>query len=115
MSRALRLRLYVEDDTLRLRSANRVDMHIAPSDRTETSGGSGFWVELRDQGDRTLYRRILADVLQDSVEVYSDDPSGTIVRHTLHPAQTEFVVIVPDAEEGSSAVFFGTSYSRGQA
>src|SRR5512134_312368 len=114
MSRALRLRLYVEENVLRLRSIRRVDMLIAPSDPIQIFGESGFWVELRDQGDRTLYRRVLADVLEDTVEVFSEDPNETVVRHPRPPGQTEFVVIVPDTGEGSSAIFFGTPYSRGQ-
>jgi hypothetical protein len=90
-------------------------MVVPPSDPIEPSDESGFWVETRDTKDRTLYRRVLSDVLQDSIEVFSDDPEETIVRRLAPRAQGEFVVIVPDPGPGSSAVFFGTPYERGRS
>jgi hypothetical protein len=114
MSRALRLRLYVEGDTLRLRSVRRVEMVVPPSDPIPTADKSGFWVEIRDKRDRSLYRRVLGDVLQDTIEVFSNDPNETVARRPRPPGQTEFVVVVPDTPEASSVVFFGTRYAEGR-
>ena len=113
MSRALRLRLSGDGDALRLQSVRPVDMLVPPSDPTQTSGESGFWVEIRDGENRTLYRKSLGSVLQDTIEVFSDDPKETIARRPSPPGPRDFVVIVPDTGERSAAVYLQNSVRGG--
>ena len=101
-------------NTLSLRSVQRVDMLVPPVD-SATSGESGFWVEIRDGADRTVYRRVLGDALQDSIEVFAENPEETIVRRPSPPGPREFVVIVPDTGEPASAVFFSTPFAEGRS
>jgi hypothetical protein len=115
MSRAFRLRLAVEGQSVRLQSLRRVDALVPASDPIDVSDQSGFWVEVQDREGRTIYRRVLGNVMQDTIEVFSPDPNETVARRPRPPAQREFIVIVPDPGRGSSAALFGTPYERGRS
>jgi hypothetical protein len=85
---------------LSLLSATRIEMVAAPSDPvTGYQGERGFWVEVRDSAGRVLHRRVLADPLEDSVEVFSDDPTASISRMPVRRPQGSFEVLVPDLDQ----------------
>jgi hypothetical protein len=115
VAQAVRLRLSVEGESLRVRSSTRVDTLVPASDPIDMPGEVGFWVEVHDNEGQTVYRRVLRDYLQDTVELFSEDPNETIVRRPSARAQGEFVVIVPDIGRGASAAFYGSPSERGRA
>jgi hypothetical protein len=105
----------VEGQSLRLQSHRRVDTLVPASDPIEVPDQSGFWVEIRDIENQTIYRRVLANVMEDTIEIFSPDRSETVARRPRPSDDREFIVIVPDVGPGSSAAFFGTSYERGRS
>lgn len=67
---------------------------------------SGYWIELRDEGDEVLAHRLLAVPLN-SVEVHS--PDGRIERRfgTVEDRDLLFEVLLPDDEAARSAALMG--------
>lgn len=115
MAEALRLRLNSAGAVIRLRSSRKVQTSVPPCDAPAVVGeAGGFWVEVRDSQNRTLYRRVLPDPLQDTIEVFPERSDDRIVRHRSANRQVEFFVIIPNLEGADSAVFFGSRYEAGR-
>jgi hypothetical protein len=86
-------------------------MLVGPSDPLQAGDRSGFWVEVRSEGDRPLYRRALPDVLEGTIEVFAEEGPETIARQPRAAGWEELVVVVPDLGERTYATFFGSSYA----
>jgi hypothetical protein len=105
--KTLRLTFRVADGEVRLVRYERLNMITPPStgERPEAGKHGGFWVELRDAGERALAHRVLHLPLRDSVEVFS--PDGTIQREFGPSLEGTFEVLLPDHDEASAVVLFG--------
>lgn len=99
---ALRLMFAYEGRKVSLESAQPVAMRVPPSDRTdEYEKHSGTWIEVRDNRDRVLYRKVLHDPMPASLEVPSGDPVRTFTRVAAKTSGT-FSVVVPELPDGTT-------------
>jgi hypothetical protein len=76
-------------------------------ERPEAEKHGGFWMELRDAGDRVLFNRVLHSPLGDSVEVHS--PDGKIQRVFGDLKENVFEVLLPDVSNAKTVVLMGES------
>ncbi len=108
-----RLTFAYEDGAIKLLSRpRRVDMVAPASDPTEVEEArTGFWYELRDGREHTLYRRTMQDLTDPTVEVRSGDPERPFMRKPAGALRRQFVVLVPDIGDRPSLVFFGRPVS----
>jgi hypothetical protein len=107
--RTLRLVFAYEGDDVRLLSVERVEMRPLPSDELEpVEKTAGFWYELRDGAERTLYRRIAQHPTRTSTEVLTDDPERPLRRVDVSDPRGEFVLLAPDLDEAQTLVFVGS-------
>lgn len=68
-----------------------------PSDPITTQEGrSGFWYELRDAANHTLYRRGMQNPIKYFVEVRSSDPRRPLEWQKVNQPHGDFVLIVPE-------------------
>lgn len=94
---------YATGDEVELVSAQQADMICPPAVGEPPHAGehSGFWMELRDEGDHVLAQRVLADPITQSVELFS--PEGDISREFGPIRDSVFEVLIP-AEPDAVAV-----------
>jgi len=106
--RTLRLIFEYEGNTVRLVSQQRVSMIPPPSTSIldPQEGQTGFWYELRDNQDLSVYSRVVANPIPLECEVFSDDPNESIRRQEIEVAQGTFVLLAPDIPEAASVVLF---------
>lgn len=96
---AWRLICTVDRDGVRVRSRRRVHMTTPPSDPLDGSREpTGFWVEVRDAGERVQYRRAMTSPVEDEVEVPGDPAEGTFTRVGVEPRGT-FALLVPETDD----------------
>lgn len=107
LGKTLRLTFQVSGGEVRLISQERLDMICPPTigERPEAGKHGGFWIELRDANDRSIFHRVLHSPLADSVEVHS--PDGTIRREFGPVSESIFEVLLPDSDEASSVALMG--------
>jgi hypothetical protein len=105
--KTLRLTFRVADGEVQLVRHERLDMICPPSigERPEAGKHGGFWIELRDAGDRVLFHRVLHSPLGDSVEIHS--PDGKIQREFGPSSESIFEVLLPDQDEASTVALMG--------
>ena len=85
----------------------RIAMATPPSHEIEGhQEEAGFWYELRDANDKTVYRRIMQSPIQTTVEVFS--PEGTITRRPVQNPSGVFQLVVPEISGASNLVLVGT-------
>jgi len=110
--RALRLTFTYEGEKVNLVERQPIEKRVRATDpilkEGEASQFSGFWIELRDAENQTIYRRVLHDPIQSSVEVPSDDPNRSFERHTVENPRGTFFVIIPDLDQADSIVIFNS-------
>lgn len=76
---------------------------VPPSDPLKGFGGhKGFWAELKNEQDKTLYRRVMHNPTRNDAEVFSDDPEQSISRAPAPKRKGVFVVVVPDTGKGEA-------------
>jgi hypothetical protein len=110
----LRLTFAYEHGSIKLLDREEIDMVAPASEPIEAEGArSGFWFELHDARNRTLYRRTMQDLTDPTVEVRSGDPERPFKRVPAGEMRREFVVLVPEIGERRSLVFFGRPVSQG--
>jgi hypothetical protein len=109
--RAVRLIFRYDGDKLELVSQEKVEMLVPPSDAVAPAAQArtGFWIDLHDAQNRTLFRRVMHPPARD-VEVFSNEPGQTLARKPTPQAKGVFVAVVPDLAEGHAV-----SLSRGEA
>lgn len=95
-NQAVRLIFEQKNGKVKLVSMQRVNM-IAPPPQALTSEREtrGSWLELRDQQDRPVYRRVIQNPVED-VEVVADDPERPLQRIKADQINDAFFLIVPD-------------------
>lgn len=110
--RAVRLTFTYEGEKISLVDRQPLEKRVRPSDpilkEGEAGRYSGFWIELRDGYGNTLYRHVMHDPLQMSVEVPADDPNQSFTRHRVKNPTGTFSVILPDLEPATSLVIFNS-------
>jgi hypothetical protein len=111
---AFRLTFSYEDEKVKLVDRQSIEKRVRASDpilkHGEAGQYSGFWIELRDAKDQTIYRRVLNNPLQSSVEVPSDNPNQSFERHTIENPRGTFFVIIPDLDQADSIVIFSSPH-----
>jgi hypothetical protein len=70
---------------------------------------SGFWYELRDAKERTLYHQIMESPIRFDAEIFSPEEIESIRRKEVPKPQGTFVLLVPDTPGADSIVLLGSS------
>ncbi len=98
--RALRLTFAYDGEEVTLTRAEPLEKRTPPSDPLIRGGQathrSGFWVEVRDDENRVLWRRRLHDPRNPSVEVPAEGRAGRFERVDVDQPAGSFRVLVPD-------------------
>jgi hypothetical protein len=116
--RAVRLTIAYSGDQMEMVSQQSVAMKVPPSDPVESAAAgaagagvaaeqTGFWVDLKDEQDQTLYRRVLHDPIQREVEVFSPDPRQTVQRVSVAEPRGVFSVVLPEIEAAQAVSLVG--------
>jgi hypothetical protein len=102
---ALRLTFSYEGNTVQLLTQQNLDTLVPPSDSLDDfTGQAGFWYELRDAAAQPVYRRIMENPIQFSLEGPPDDPEN---MSDLHRVQVDnplgvFTLLVPNLAEAQT-------------
>jgi hypothetical protein len=107
----LRLRVRRSDDSWVIEKQIPIAaMTLPPSSSLPEGHGrpvSGFWYEAADPQGRVVYRRVMDDPTEDSVEVPAED--GEIQRVSVERPEVVFDILVPDLPEVSELRIFAQS------
>jgi hypothetical protein len=99
-TRAVRLTFAYDGDTIQLLSRQNVEMITPPSEPLgEGEGHTGFWYELKNERDQTLYRRLMSNPVEQSHEVFSPERGRSIQRAPAQRRSGVFSVVVPEVAE----------------
>ena len=110
--KAMRLTFSYQGDQVKLVSQQPVEMTVPPSDPLKGyEEHKGFWAEVKNAQDKTLFRRVLHNPTRNDAEVFSDDPEQSISREPAPKRKGVFVVVVPHTEKGHEVTL---SRSTGQ-
>lgn len=113
---SLRLTIHYEGDKVTLVSQHLVDMISLPSDPLEYSEKeSGFWFVVKDNKEKTLYRRITQSPIQYAVEVRTNDPDRPLSWKTVDDPKGEFVLLLPAYRQAASVSLFSSPLSLKEA
>jgi hypothetical protein len=104
---AIRLTFRSTAGKVELIKHERLDMICPqpPGERPQAGKHSGYWMELRGDGDQVLAHQLLHAPLRDSVAIHS--PDGKIKRVFGEPADGVFEVLLPDNAAARAVVFMG--------
>ena len=107
-SKALRLTFDYEGSSVKLVSAQSVEMKLPPSQPLETQEEqTGFWFTLCDAQDKPVYRRALHHPISFDREVFSNDPAlPSVQRVPVARPRGTFVMLVPDFAEARTVKLF---------
>lgn len=98
---ALRLTFSYQGRSVELLGQQNLDAMPPPSDALDDfAGQAGFWYELRDASAQPVYRRIIENPVQFSLEGPPDDSetASDLQRVTVESPQGTFTLMVPDLE-----------------
>lgn len=114
--RAVRLTISYQGDRLELVSRQGVAMQAPPSDPVESfAQRAGFWVDLKDDQDQTLYRRVMHDPIRQDVEVFSPPGTGRTVHRTpVAEPKGVFSVVLPEIEAAQAVSLIGSPLRSAQ-
>lgn len=98
LAMAIRLLFFVGPDGLTLKSARLVNRRALPSQHDRNvDDHAGAWVELRGDDGALLYRRAVnAHLLEDEVELFSQDAARPIHRRPVANHARLLAVFAPD-------------------
>jgi hypothetical protein len=107
-NKALRLTFEYEGSSVKLVSAQSVDMILPPSHPLETTEAqTGFWFTLADNQGKPVYRRTVQNPIRYDREVFSNDPAHpSIQRVPVAQPKGTFVMLVPDVPEARTVQLF---------
>ena len=83
------------------------EMPTPESDPLEHGPEAGFWYELRDADNNTLYRQVLQNPVRYDAEIYSED-EGTIVRQLFDDYADTFDLLVPALASATQIALFSS-------
>jgi hypothetical protein len=108
--KALRLTFSYDGDEVKLISQQRTEMTVPPSDPLKGYGKhKGFWAELKNERDKTLYRHVMHNPTRNDAEVFPETPGQSISREPAPKRKGVFVVVVPDTEKGEEVTLSRSS------
>lgn len=106
----LRLMFEYEGNTVQLKATQKVVMTLPPATSfIPEVKQSGFWYELRDANNHTLYHRAIGSPIRFDAEVFSNEDRESVARHEVTTPSGAFVLLVPDTPEADSIVLFSSS------
>lgn len=110
--RAVRLTIAYNGDQMELVSQQNVAMRVPPSDPVESLTAAaeeptGYWVDLKDDQDQTLYRRLLDDPIPSHVEVFSPDPEQSMQRVPVAEPRGVISIVLPEIEAAQAVSLVG--------
>jgi hypothetical protein len=105
---ALRLVFSYDGEDVRLVSQQSVEMVVPPSDPIPAEGQTGFWYELKDRKEQTLYRRFMHNPIRFAAEIRSDDPNRPFTWQEVSEPHGTFVLLVPDLKAATLTFFSGS-------
>jgi hypothetical protein len=111
-ARAMRLTFSYDGDDVKLISQQRTEMVVPASDPvTGFKRQKGFWAELKNDRDKTLYRRVMHNPTRNDAEVFPDPdtPGQGISREPAPKRKGVFVVVVPDTDKGNEVTLSRSS------
>lgn len=105
--KAMRLTFSYDGDNVKLISQQRTEMIVPPSDPVKGYGKQkGFWAELKNEQDKTLYRQVMHNPTRNDAEIFPETPGESISREPAPKRKGIFVVLVPDTEKGEEVTLF---------
>jgi len=108
--KAMRLTFSYDGDNVKLVSQKRTEMKVPPSDPVTAYGKQkGFWAELKNERDKTLYRHVMHNPTRNDAEVFPETPGQSISREPAPKRKGLFVVVVPDTAKGEEVTLFRSS------
>jgi hypothetical protein len=110
-NRAIRLTFAYEGESIRLVDRQSLEKRTAPSDPVdarEKRSQSGFWVEVQGGRSRTLYRLVMSNPIETSIEVPTGDEEQPFTRQTVAQPRGVFFVLVPDLAEAEAVALFSS-------
>ncbi len=114
-NRTVRLLFSYEGDKVELVGQQHITMLAPPSDALEGyDNQAGFWIEMRDAGGQTLYRRCMSNPIQPSVEVFSNEGSHSIHREDVSEPKGAFFVLVPEMEKPTKLALCASAKTPGK-
>jgi hypothetical protein len=108
--KAMRLTFSYEGDDVKLISQKRAEMMVPPSDPVKGfDKQKGFWAELKNERDKTLYRQVMHNPTRNDAEVFPETPGQSISREPAPKRKGVFVVVVPDTGKGEEVTLSRSS------
>jgi hypothetical protein len=106
-TRALRLTFSYSRKGIHLDEIQPLEgMPSAPTDPIQHGPEAGFWYELRNAKNATLYRQVVDNPMRHEAEVYTE---GTpIDRQTLEDHADSFTLLVPSLEGVTTIALFNS-------
>ena len=109
-TKAMRLTFSYDGDDVKLVSQKRTEMKVPPSDPvTAFKKQKGFWAELKNERDKTLYRHVMHNPTRNDAEVFPETPGQSISREPAPKRKGLFVVVVPDTAKGEEVTLSRSS------
>ncbi len=68
----------------------------------------GFWLELSNKSRRLLYRQIINNPIRIDTEVFSENPSESIIRQELSDLKGTFSIVIPDILQARNLDLFSS-------
>jgi hypothetical protein len=81
-------------------------MPSPPTDPIQHGPEAGFWYELRDAKNATLYRQVVDNPMRHEAEVYTE--GAPIDRQTLEDHADSFTLLVPSLERATTIALFSS-------
>jgi hypothetical protein len=106
-TRALRLTFSYSPKGIHLDEIQRLDgMPLPPTDPIQHGPEAGFWYELRNAKNATLYRQVLDNPMRHEAEVYTK--GAPIDRLTKEDHADSFTVLAPSFEGVTTIALFSS-------
>jgi hypothetical protein len=107
LTRALRLTFSYSPNGIHLDEIQRLDgMPLPPSDPIRHGPEAGFWYELRNAKNATLYRQVLDNPMRHEAEVYTK--GAPIDRLTKEDHADSFTILAPSFEGVTTIALFSS-------
>ncbi len=107
-SKAIRLTFEFNGEHVLLVERQSLTKTTPATDQRDTRDRSGFWLDLVDRQNRTLYRRVLVNPIATTVEAPAHDPDHPLSRVLIADSQGSFAVVLPDLPDSLSVVIFSS-------
>jgi hypothetical protein len=106
-TRALRLTVSYSSKGIHLDEIQPLEgMPSPPTDPIQHGPEAGFWYELRDAKNATLYRQVVDNPMRHEAEVYTE--GAPIDRQTLEHHAGSFTLLVPTLEGVTTIALFSS-------